>query len=199
MGGGIAMSELATFDFSGVHFPRKRQPQASGGSGGLLPGLAVVPFTVVVDSREQLPYEFSGMTGSGGEALVVPTVVAGLPSGDYSIQGFENVIAIERKELSDLYGSVTWNRGRFEREIARLAELPGFAAVVIEATWAEIMAPAEYQPEWVNQTEPRSVEGTIVAWSLRYPRVHWWTCGSRRGAEQRTFSILQKFWHEQKR
>ncbi|HUT89758.1 MAG TPA: ERCC4 domain-containing protein [Thermoguttaceae bacterium] len=194
------MAESLTFDFSGVHFPRKRQSRDSGGHDGRLPGLAVVPFTIVVDSREQLPYEFSGMTGSNGEPLlIVPLATKGLPNGDYSIEGMEDQIAIERKTLSDLYGSVTWGRARFEREIVRLAELPGFAAVVIEATWAEIMAPAEHWPEWVNQTDPRSIEGTIVAWSIRYSRVHWWACGSRRGAERRTFSILRKFWDEQKK
>jgi ERCC4-type nuclease len=128
---------------------------------------------------------------------MVPTIKKGLASGDYSIEGFEDQVAIERKSLDDLHGSVTWGRDRFERETARLdGEITSFAAVVIEATWLEIVSPAEYRPGWENQTDPRSVEGTIVAWSLRYPGVHWWACGDRRGAECRTFSILRKFWQE---
>jgi ERCC4-type nuclease len=123
-------------------------------------------------------------------------VVKGLATGDYSIDGLEDKIACERKSLDDCYGSVTWQRDRFEREIERLNELPGFAAVVIEATWPEIMTPAEYRPGWENRTEPRSVEGTIIAWSIRYPRVHWWACGGRREAEKLTFGILRKFWME---
>jgi ERCC4-type nuclease len=191
-----------TFDLNNVRVrcPRK-QPQAPGLEGGARTGLVVCPFTVVRDSREQLPYEFTGMVGTAGEPLVVPTVVKGLPSGDYSIDGMEDQVAIERKSLDDLYGSVTWGRERFEREIFRLnamvsADRMRFAAVVIEASWPEIMAPLEYRPGWINQTEPRSVEGTIVAWSIRFPRVHWWACGDRRGAECRTFSILRKFWEE---
>jgi hypothetical protein len=103
-----------------------------------------------------------------------------------------------------LYGSVTWGRDRFEREIERLNDLAapkqyaaGFAAVVIEATWPEIMDPAEHRPGWENRTEPQSVVGTIVAWSIRYPRVHWWACGGRREAERLTFDLLRKFWQEQ--
>ena len=184
-----------TFDLNGLRVPKHRQPQASGGIGDSPQELAVCPFRIVVDSREQLPYEFSGM------GLVVPTVVRGLLSGDYSIEGMEDQIAIERKSMDDLFGSVTWGRTRFEAEIFRLntmvsADRMRFAAVVIEASWPEIMAPMEHRPGWENQTEPRSVEGTIIAWSLRYPRVHWWACGDRRGAECRTFSILRKFWDE---
>lgn len=192
------------FDFNGLRVPRTKHPRAGdGGPGDPFGRLAVCPFTVVVDSREQLPYDFSGMTSqTTGETLVVPVLVRGLPSGDYSIDGdgMENRIAVERKSLDDLYGSVTWGRVRFEAEIARLNDLAagGFAAVVIEATWPEIVAPVEHRPGWINQTDPRSVEGTIVAWSIRYSRVHWWACGDRRGAECRTFSILSKFWDEQK-
>lgn len=195
------MSNAPTFDLNGIRVRREKQPQASGGSGDRSQGIAVAPFTIVVDSREQLPYAFSGMTGQVGEALAVPTIVKGLASGDYSIEGMEDQVAIERKSLDDLYGSVTWGRDRFEREIQRLNDLSagGFAAVMIEATWPEIMSPLEYRPGWENRTEPRSVEGTIASWSIRYPRVHWWACGDRRGGELRTFSILRKFWDERQR
>lgn len=197
----LAPDSLA-FDFNGLRIPKAKHPR-TGGPDDPFGRLAVCPFTVVVDTREQLPYDFSGMTSQTGDALVVPVLVRGLPSGDYSIDGggMENRIAIERKSLDDLYGSVTWGRVRFEAEIARLNDLAagGFTAVVIEATWPEITAPAEHRPGWINRTDPRSVEGTIVAWSIRYPRVHWWACGDRRGAECRTFSILRMFWDEQRK
>jgi hypothetical protein len=196
------MIDPRTFDLSNIRVraPSRAKPLASDGGR-----LVVCPFRVVVDSREQLPYEFSGMTGATGEAIVVPTVVTGLHEGDYSIEGFESGVIVERKSLEDLYGSVTRWRDRFEAELKRLdamivchrgSDTPAFAAVVIEAGWPEIMSPGEWRPGWINRTEPRSVEGTIVAWSIRYPRVHWWACGNRRGAECRTFSILRKFWEE---
>lgn len=177
------------FDLNGIRVPKQKQ-QSAGAS--VAAPLAVAPFSIIVDTREQLPYSFDGM------GIVVPTVVHGLPSGDYSIQGMEELIAIERKSLDDLYGSVTWGRRRFETEIGRLDELPGFAAVVIEADWRDIVSPLEHRPGWINQTDPKSVVGTINSWSIRYPRVHWLACGSRREAEIRTFEILQAAWKELK-
>lgn len=185
-----------TFDLGGIR--TCRQPRASGGAN-LRQAITLCPFTVLVDSREQLPYEFSGIIGPAGEALIVPMSIVGLTTGDYSVKGLNDSLAVERKSLEDLYGSITWGRERFEREIERLDNLPGFAAVVIEATWAEIAAPAEHRPGWENRTDPRSVEGTIAAWSVRYRRVHWWAAGDRRGAELRTFSILKAAWTAQQK
>jgi len=93
------------FDLNWVRVPKARR---QGSDQQQLPGLVVCPFTIICDSREQLPYEFSGMEWGAGETCVVPTVVRGLAQGDYSIQGLEDRIAIERKSLDDLYGSVTW-------------------------------------------------------------------------------------------
>ena len=162
------------------------------------PAIVVAPFTIVVDSREQAPYQFSDLPLTGrdrGKRLIVPVVVRGLPAGDYSIDGLERVVAVERKSLEDLYGTLAAGRGRFEREIERLSELE-FAAVVIEADVREVWRPAEFHPGWRSKLNPRSVEGTIVAWSVRYPGVHWWFMGSRRAAEVRVWGVLERVWRE---
>ncbi len=181
---------LDCFDLSGVKVPKPKLTAFSA--------IDICPFTIIVDSREQMPFDFDGITGRNGESIIVPSIVRGLSSGDYSIQGFEASVAVERKSLTDLYGSVTHGRDRFEREIERLNDFEA-AFVVIEAGWQDILFPAEFDPSWENRTEPRSVEGTIVAWSIRYPKVHWWPCGSRNGAQQRTFSILKRFWEEKRK
>ena len=54
-------------------------------------------FTVLVDSREELPFTFEPM----------PSKVAGLQTADYSIEHLEQYIAIERKSLPDLLCCVT--------------------------------------------------------------------------------------------
>ena len=83
---------------------------------------------ILIDSREQAPYRFDG------EASEVGT----LPSGDYSIRGMEELVAIERKELSDFLACCGRERDRFKRELVRLR---GYRckAVVIEATLAQIL------------------------------------------------------------
>ncbi len=69
---------------------------------------------ITVDSREQHPYDFQGITAAG-RPVEVTTITAGLKSGDYSIAGYEDAVAVERKSLSDLYGTLTSGRDRFRK------------------------------------------------------------------------------------
>ena len=157
---------------------------------------AIIPFTVLVDSREKAPYRFSEIPAAGrdrGRTYWVPISEAYLKTGDYSIEGMENGIAIERKSLADLFGTLGQHRDRFCAEVERLAELD-FAAIVIESDLREAWRPREFRPGWRSRLAPRSVEGTVLSWSIRYPSVHWWFCGSRRMAEVRTFLALEMFW-----
>jgi ERCC4-type nuclease len=142
-------------------------------------------FIVVTDSREQKPFQFPE----------TKTIVAALPAGDYSVSGFEHSIAIERKSLQDLYQSLTWERDRFEREIERLRDYE-FSAVVIEADWLAIAAPMGVFPFWDNRTNPKSIIGTILTWSIRYPRTVWLPMPNRSYAERITLRILEKFYKE---
>ncbi|MBN2498269.1 MAG: ERCC4 domain-containing protein [Deltaproteobacteria bacterium] len=130
---------------------------------------------VVVDSREQAPYYYPG------------AVVRGLKTGDYSLEGHEDQIAIERKSLSDLYGSLTWGRERFARECERLAALE-YPALVIEAAWP-------LRPPPRSRANPRSIRATLAAWSVRY-RMPVWLAGSREHAQELTFDLLRKFWKQ---
>ena len=65
-------------------------------------------------------------------------LIEGLPVGDYSIAGLQDRIAIERKSLSDLVGSLTHGRERFERELAK-ARSYQFFAVVVEGSASAIL------------------------------------------------------------
>ena len=59
--------------------------------------MTVTPI-IVIDSREQKPFRFSPG---------IETVTAALKAADYSLLGLEDDVAIERKSLSDLLGSIT--------------------------------------------------------------------------------------------
>ena len=153
------------------------------------------PFRIRVDTREQAPWRFTGLraTKSQGGGLIVVDILTDrhLDSGDYSVVGLERRCAIERKSKSDLFGSLGRERERFEREMQRLNEME-FAAVVIEADWYGIR---ELPPERTEMT-PASVEGSILAWSVRFPRVHWFPCLDRRHAEYVCFRLLE-FCHKE--
>jgi ERCC4-type nuclease len=146
---------------------------------------------VLIDSREQHPFTFAGLRADarqGRRPLVVPTQVTTLPSGDYSLAGLENAVAVERKSLADLYHTLAAGRGRFERELGRLTDME-FAAVVVEADWDAIIN----RPPDRSRLLPKSVFRSVVALQQRFPRVHWWACPGRRFAEVATFRILERF------
>jgi ERCC4-type nuclease len=85
---------------------------------------------IVADSREQLPYAFDP-----AHAVMVRRA---LPAGDYSLDGYETSVAVERKALDDFVGSVV--RGR-ERFLAELRRLEGYelACIVVEGTIEDVL------------------------------------------------------------
>lgn len=151
---------------------------------------AAFPVRVVIDTREQLGYTFDGILADardGGGPLTVSTAVGTLPSGDYSLDGYAERVAVERKSLADLFHTIGQDRDRFERELVRLAAME-FAAVVVEGQWSDILDP---QP-W-SQLRPKTVFRSVLAWQQRYPRVHWLMMPDREVAEITTFRILERF------
>lgn len=149
---------------------------------------------VVIDTREQTPWTFLDLScdqQDGGGPLTIPTVRGSLASGDYSLLGFETRVAVERKSFIDLFGTIGQGRDRFERELQRLADFD-FAAVVVEASWEEVST----SPPQFSQLKPKTVFRSILAWSVRYPRVHWFAAGPRRLAEVTAFRLLERWLRE---
>lgn len=148
------------------------------------------PFIILVDGREKAPYTFTGLRADarrGHKPLVVCTEWAHLVTGDYTIAGYEQLVAVERKTLRDLYSTLGQHRERFEAEHQRLAELAS-AAVIIEADWRMIL---DYPPP--SRLLPKSVYRTWLAWWDKYG-VPWFAMSGRRLAEVTTFRFLEKFY-----
>ena len=104
--------------------------------------------------------------------------VGTLPTGDYSIEGLEDQVTIERKSLADPFGTIGGLRKRFQRELKRMTSFK-YAAVVIEADW-----PTIYQsPPPCFELSPKSVRGSVIAWNIRH-RVMFWTMPDRLWAEK---------------
>lgn len=153
--------------------------------------------TVVVDTREQAPYSFEGIfadKADGGEELKVDITRRTLASGDYSLAGLEGRLAVERKSLADLFGTLGKGRERFERELDRLQAME-CAAVVVESGWQELIE----NPPTHSEMQPKTVLRSIIAFQQKYDRVHWNFMGSRRLAEVTTFRIMERFWKESQR
>lgn len=150
-----------------------------------------VPFTIVVDTREEIPYKFQSIQGDANQEyrpLVIPTERRGLKSGDYSIAGFEDIVTVERKSLADLYGTLGQGRKRFEAEHLRMASME-YAVVVIEApTTVAFSSPPSY-----SRLPPKVVHRTWLDWEQDYG-IPWHFCPSRKFAEVHTFRLLERFW-----
>ena len=104
--------------------------------------------TAVIDTREQMPLDLSPLR----------SIVGTLPTGDYSVVGLENLVAIERKSLADLLGCVGQQRERFDREVLRLLAYP-VRAIIVEASWADLEA-----GEWRSQVTASAAIGSVLGW-----------------------------------
>lgn len=140
--------------------------------------LITASISIIADSREQLPYDLPGATRGT------------LSTGDYSIEGYEDKVAIERKTLADFLGCVGRGRDRFQRELERLSSY-ACPAIVIEATLEDILRHRENEDIFSN-VHPHAAVNSLIAWSVRY-RIPVWLAGDRASGEALTFRILQHF------
>lgn len=161
------------------------------------------PFNVVVDTREQHPYHFQGIFGDSKDAqtingvrhprpLIVRTVSAALKTGDYSIEGFEDKVAIERKSLGDAFSSFGADRERFERELQRMAEME-FSVVVVEASLGSVLYKPKPEGSGNRWFSGKALIRTVTAWQNRYP-TKWWFFPTRDWSERMTFRMLERYW-----
>lgn len=140
------------------------------------------PLQITIDTREQHPYLFLPQVGA--ELAVLS--VKGLKSGDYSLAGAEDRVAVERKSLDDFVSCCGRERDRFERELERLATMAA-AAVVVEADYGAISA-GRYR----SRIKAEAVLGSVAAWTVRY-RIPFLLCGDRAGGEAMTWRLLRQF------
>ena len=139
---------------------------------------------ILIDTREQAPYSFSPPRYEG-----VIVEQATLTTGDYSLAGLADHIALERKSLSDLTGTLTTGRERFQRECERGRGMNYFG-LIIEAALDDVK-----NHDYRSRMTPQSLLQSLAAYSVRYGlHVHW--CGSRAGGEYMVHSLLSKYLRE---
>jgi DNA excision repair protein ERCC-4 len=109
--------------------------------------------TIVIDTREQEPLVFSRLQSVRGT----------LTTGDYSIQGLQELFSIERKSVEDLVGCCMGeNRERFERELHRLRGFR-FKRLLVIGSRGEIET-----MRYHSRISPKSVLGSLAAWEVRF-------------------------------
>ncbi len=137
----------------------------------------------VIDGREHDGYTFNRFANwfAGIERR-------NLATGDYTIQGLETRIAVERKTLNDLYASTSpdGHRPAFLQQCERLATFE-YKLLIIEASLDEILTGHEQHSDY----HPNAVLGTLEALAARWA-IHPWFAGSRDVGEEITVGFLSK-------
>ena len=104
---------------------------------------------ILVDTREKTPWSFDP------EKFEVITTT--LQAGDYSLDGLDHLVAIERKSLGDFVSTVIHDWLRFRKELNRLS---GYTctAIVVETDLEKI-----FEHRYESEALPASVLGRMNA------------------------------------
>lgn len=173
------------------------------------------PFRVVVDTAEEQPFTFQGLTADADHdhrPLIVETVRRCLgrhpdSRGDYSLEegdeGWTGIGSchVERKSMEDCQGTILGfgdgRRARFESELKNLqcvADDGGASLVVVECDWCELLNSAPAFGVRTAQQNAKTLARSVLRMIRKY-RVPWMFAGSRRMAEIVTFRFLEQFWN----
>jgi ERCC4-type nuclease len=133
---------------------------------------------IAVDTREQYRYIFPDHE----------SYRTTLATGDYSLEGFTNVLAVERKNHADAWAMLTDSRKRFERCLERMSQLDR-AAIVIECSMADFCVP----PPQVKRVNAATAAGSYISWSTKY-RIPVFFAENRQWAERVTLRILAAYY-----
>ena len=147
--------------------------------------------TVLVDTREKYPFDFSTFKNwIGGERSHV------LKAGDYSVEGMETLLVLERKTLTDLITTLIQQRARFFKLCEKMTKYR-WRALLIEASYEDIKSPYD-QDEYNTSAHPNAVSGTLDAVEARFGIPVIYTSLYRPLAEEKAASWLSKhftYWY----
>lgn len=127
------------------------------------------PATIVIDTREQEPYSF--------DPRLAATARRALPAGDYSVEGLEQRVAVERKSLNDFVSTVIHGRACFRNELRKLGGYRA-ACIVVEAGVLDVLL-----HRYRGDAHPNAVLGSALSIILDF-RIPVFFCSSRQAACQ---------------
>lgn len=114
-----------------------------------------------------------------------------LPTGDYSVEGMEGVLAVERKSLADLVGSLVQRRTPVLRACERLAGYQ-WRAILIEASYQDVKSPYSAALGVEVEAHPNSISGSLDAIEAEWGIPIIYTSRNRDLAEECLASWLSK-------
>jgi ERCC4-type nuclease len=150
---------------------------------------------VLVDTREKEPFPLYANHPNwiGGEKRIA------LKTGDYTVEGMESLLCLERKSLADIVACTMTYRKRFLAVCGRLARFP-WKAILIEATLEDIKS--GFEPfDIPSAVHPNAVCGFLDAIEAKFGIPVIYTSTEQDLATERAASWLSKhftyWWLEQ--
>ena len=145
-------------------------------------------FTVIVDTREQLPWEFGFHTTSRKK----------LDTCDYSIQGMESIFTIERKmSVSEIATNITENR--FKDVLNRLSQIP-HAFLIMEFDIEDIYTFPVGSDIPKKMWDKLRIKGNYIIKILLEAsinhNIHLLFCGDSSNAERTAISLIKRIYEK---
>lgn len=147
-------------------------------------------FTIIVDTREQKPWNFSNHITANHK----------LDTGDYSVEGLENILAIERKRnVAEFANNIT--EKRFKDVIDRLSKIP-HSFILFEFDFDKVMSfpigsdiPKKI---WDKiRISPSFIIKNIIDLQIEH-NINTIFCGNSANAEIIALAIMKKIYRENK-
>ena len=143
----------------------------------------VIPddMVLIVDTREQLP-----LFTPPPQGLVLTRDT--LHNGDYSIRGFEDRIAVERKGVSDFLTYITVEREKTQKKLDRMKSFD-FKALVIEEDEDMLYFASPY-----SAVSPEAIRQSLVSMQIRYG-LHLYMSSDRKKIERMVLDWFIKYFN----
>lgn len=152
------------------------------------------PFTIIKDSREQDGYSFE--PSDSRYHICKGMITKKLDTGDYSIEGLEDKLCIERKaSVTEFANNIGQDKIRFMQEIERMKTFK-YRFMIFEFSLSDVMNFPEgsgiNQSDWdkVKVTNKYMLK-TIMEFQL-YHDIHVIFCDSKKNAKWAVLSILKR-------
>jgi len=152
------------------------------------------PFTIIKDTREQEGYTFEPSKTRYHECKGM--VTKKLDTGDYSLEGLEDKVCIERKaSVAEFAKNAGQDQYRFMQEIERMKEFP-HRFIVLEFSLSDLMMFPEGanipEDEWSKiKITNKFMLRTLMEFQI-YDDIHVLFCDSKKNAKWAVLSILKR-------
>lgn len=144
-------------------------------------------YTIIIDTREQQPWSFKHHSIASKK----------LDAGDYSLEGFENILAIERKKsVCEIANNIV--EKRFKDALERLGQLK-YSFLLLEFDLENILSypiGSSLPKRLWDKTKitPTFLLRNILDWELKY-NIKVFFCGSSSNAESLAEYIFRKIFY----